>query len=144
MVSPVEKSRSRYIKRKCQLSKRVKKPEKVKKTFQHSTTLWDVNKQSASHTEVLSYQNRTIVPIQPDGNCFFQALSSVLYGHQDKHQEFCNQLVHLITSRKETYRKFMFSVLPLEGHLEKMANCGTWAKLMLLLVPYVSMFVHKG
>ena len=39
--------KQRSNKRKCQLSKTVKKPEKVK-IFQHSMTLWDVNEQSAS------------------------------------------------------------------------------------------------
>jgi len=36
---------------------------------------------------------------------FFQALSAVLHGHQDKHQEVWNQLVQFIT----LHRKFVFS-----------------------------------
>ena len=78
-------------------------------------------------TVFLSQQERTTILIQPDGNCFFQVLSTVLYKHQEKHQELCNHLVHFISSHKEIFRKFMFSVLPLEGHLKKMANHGTWA-----------------
>ena len=66
-------------------------------------------------TVFLSQQERTTIPIQPDGK--FQVLSTVLYKHQEKHQELCNHLVHFISSHKEIFRKFMFSVLPLEGHL---------------------------
>ena len=70
-------------------------------------------------TMFLSQQERTTIPLQPDGNYFFQALSTVLYGHQEKHQELRNHLVHFISSHKEIFRTFMFSVLPLEGHLKK-------------------------
>ena len=123
------RKKQRCVKRKCQLSKTVKKPEEVKKTFQHRTKLQDVNEPSPSQsiTVFLSLQKRITMPIQPDGNCFFRALSAVLYGHQNKHQEFRNQLVHFIGSQKEMFRKFLFSTLPLKGHLKKMASCGTWA-----------------
>lgn len=119
------RKKQRCIKRKCQLPKTVKKIGKIK-TSQHSE---DISAQSAPQrvTVFLSQQERTTMPVQPDGNCFFRALSAVLYGHQEKHRELRNYLVHFISSHKEMFRKFMFSVLPLEEHLKKMANHGTWA-----------------
>ena len=80
----------------------VKKPERVKKIFQHSMILWDVSEQSASQ----KYYRIFKLPKYNhyDGNCFFQALSSVLYGHQDKHQEFRNQLVHFYFTLREYCR----------------------------------------
>ena len=114
---------------KCQLqSKTVKEHGKVKMS-QHSMDIQDVSKQLAPQrvTVFLSQPERTTIPIQPDSNCFIRALSTVLYGHQEKHQELRNHLVYFISSHKEMFRKFMFSELPLEGHLKKMANHGTWA-----------------
>ena len=47
----------------------------------------------------------------------FQALSTVLYGHQEKHQELCNHLVQKV---------YVFSTTSWRA-FEKMANHGTWA-----------------
>ena len=123
------RKKQRCIKRKCRLqSNTVKKHGKLKMS-QNSVDVQDVSKQLAPQrvTVFLSQQERTTIPIQPDGNCFFRALSTVLYGHQEKHQELRNHLVHFISSHKEMFRKFMFSELPLEGHLKRLANHGTWA-----------------
>ena len=123
------RKKQRCIKRKCRLqSNTVKKHGKLKMS-QNSVDVQDVSKQLALQrvTVFLSQQERTTIPIQPDGNCFFRALSTVLYGHQEKHQELRNHLVHFISSHKEMFRKFMFSELPLEGHLKRLANHGTWA-----------------
>ena len=78
------------------------------------------------HGLFLSSQTRATISIQADGNCFFRALSFILYGHEDCHQEIREQLVQFISSNKEVIRKFV-TFLSLKEHLKKMLTCNTWA-----------------
>ena len=67
-----------------------------------------------------SYQRRTR-PIQPDGNCFFRAISQALYGQQDNHEEIRNVLVQFVTSNKDVFVKFVpLTAESIDKHLQRM------------------------
>jgi len=39
-----------------------------------------------STTDLLSHQNRKVISVLGDGNCFFRALSTIIYGPQKEHE----------------------------------------------------------
>ena len=73
---------------------------------------------------------RTIIPMKPDGNCFYRALSYQLFGTQEEYD-----IVHSVVHRTEMYNKPIFAnyLIPghdettIDEHLKNMSVLGTWA-----------------
>jgi len=66
-----------------------------------------------------------IVPIDPDGNCLFRALSHQLYCTEDRHAELRRKCVEHMQEHRERFEIFCTS--DFDGHCRRMAMGGTWA-----------------
>ena len=46
--------------------------------------------------DLLARQNRKVIPIVGDGNCFFRAIAQLMYGSQEQHGRVRNEIVSYI------------------------------------------------
>ena len=66
-------------------------------------------------------QRRITIPTEPDGNCFFRAISLALFGGEDYHEQIHKELVQLISTNKEVFERFCPSgTVSLDEHLQRM------------------------
>ncbi|KAL3886716.1 hypothetical protein ACJMK2_026694 [Sinanodonta woodiana] len=79
-------------------------------------------------SELLMQTGRQIDYIRGDGNCFFRALSKVIYGTESCHKQIREAVVDVI----QKYPKKFEAYLDLDGggirnHTQEMRQLGTWA-----------------
>lgn len=61
-----------------------------------------------------------------DGNCFFRALSYIVFGDQDHHQQIRSHLSEFIHLNAHILQRFVWEGT-MEQHVSRMRNLGTWA-----------------
>lgn len=57
-------------------------------------------------SKFLECHDRRIHPIQGDGNCLFRALSYLLFGHEDNHQQVRHTLVDYTVKNQEAFSEY--------------------------------------
>ena len=63
--------------------------------------------------------------IQPDGNCFFRAVSKEVLGHEKFHYLIRQILIQFIKENARVFQKYLFEGT-LEAHCKKMECIGCW------------------
>ena len=79
---------------------------------------------------LLSWQNRKVVSVAGDGNCFFRALAVLLYGRQDEHACVRREVVGHIERNSNRFSAFTLQV---KQHVNDMRKSGVWATLVEIL-----------
>ena len=62
---------------------------------------------SISISELLSRQNRKLLKMVGDGNCFFRAIATLFHGSQEKHADVRNEIVGHIGKTANKFSAFM-------------------------------------
>ena len=76
--------------------------------------------------DFLARQNR-IKAILGDGNCFFRALSQVLYDSQDQHGKIRCKIVEYVADNPNIFAPLVTGQSSVEQHLVNMSTPGVWA-----------------
>ena len=85
---------------------------------------------SISISELLSRQNRKLLKMVGDGNCFFRAIATLFYGSQEKHADVRNEIVIHIGKTANKFSAFMPQpTTQVQQHITTMRNTGVWATL---------------
>lgn len=66
------------------------------------------------------------MPVKGDGNCFFRAISKVLFNSEDWHPHVRNLFLKYTEANADIFRRFCFSH-QLEEHLKRMQYETVWA-----------------
>ena len=92
-----------------------------------------LNPPSARRMELLSNANtflathdRMIHPIKGDGNCLFRALSYLILGAEDRHQQVRLTLVDYTTCNPQVFANFCSPLCTLEEHTARMRYETVW------------------
>ena len=65
--------------------------------------------------------------MEPDGNCFFRAISYELFGTQDEHGLIRTILYRMENLNKEVFSRFLFSGNTIEEHIKTISTPHSWA-----------------
>lgn len=67
--------------------------------------------------------------ITGDGNCYFRAISHLLFGSEDNHLEIRTLLVRFINHNKTVFEKYLMQVneSTIQAHIKKLLRPSTWA-----------------
>jgi len=82
---------------------------------------------SLSITDLLSRQNRKVISVLGDGNCFFRALSMIIYGSQEEHERVRGVIVENIEQNPENFIALLPPRRTVQQHTEVMKNSRVWA-----------------
>uniref|UniRef100_A0AC34GQ09 Ubiquitinyl hydrolase 1 n=1 Tax=Panagrolaimus sp. ES5 TaxID=591445 RepID=A0AC34GQ09_9BILA len=66
------------------------------------------------------------VNINPDGNCFYSSLSTVLFGNDDSHEALRNAIVEYIREHRQEYEHLLSSERQWDNYLQWQATLGSW------------------
>ena len=83
--------------------------------------------------EYLAKQNRKVIKIKRDGNCFYSSLSYQLFGTQDEDDTIRFVVSNMVSRNKETFQEFFIptaDVTNIDQHCACMWMSGTWATLV--------------
>ena len=75
---------------------------------------------------VIRKEGRMVDYIRGDGNCFFRALSKVIYGSESSHQELRQAVVDLIEKYPREFEQFLDNGTSVHDHIVSMRQAGTW------------------
>lgn len=76
------------------------------------------------------YQNSTpkqTIPIVPDGNCFFRAISMLISGVEDDHMTVREALTKHVADHSDIYRTFLESRGGMNTYVQSMRKSREWA-----------------
>lgn len=75
------------------------------------------------------------VPMVPDGNCFYRAVSAAVYGSPKTHKDLRSRLMNHMLEMEETYSTFFESPKRFRGVLAANKRLGVWNSDLADLVP---------
>ncbi len=67
------------------------------------------------------------MPIKPDGNCFFRALSYQLFGTEDEHITIRTTLYRTEALNKKIFEHHLMNGASIDEHLQAIASPSSWA-----------------
>jgi len=82
---------------------------------------------SLSKTDLLSRQNRKVISILGDGNCFYRALSMIIYGSQEEHERVRGVIAENIEQNPENFVALLPPRRTVQQHIGLMKNSRIWA-----------------
>lgn len=74
---------------------------------------------------ILDKEGRCVDYIRGDGNCFFRAISKVIYGSETCHSELRQAVVDLLEKHPKEFEQFVDGSV--HEHIKSMRKLGTWA-----------------
>ena len=80
--------------------------------------------------DLLAHQNRIVKPIVGDGNCFFRALSDIIYSsqeHQEHHNLVRTEIVEHIAQNPTQFAPLLIQKFSIDEHLATIRLPGKWA-----------------
>lgn len=83
--------------------------------------------QHISITDLLSRQNRKVISVLGDGNCFFRALSMIIYGSQEEHDRVRRNIVEMMKQNPEIFIALLPPGRTIQQHIEVMKTSRVWA-----------------
>ncbi|XP_061189411.1 uncharacterized protein LOC133197408 [Saccostrea echinata] len=75
--------------------------------------------------DILDKEGRCVDYIRGDGNCFFRAISKVIYGSETCHSELRQAVVDLLEKYPREFEQFIDGSV--HEHIKSMRKLGTWA-----------------
>lgn len=76
--------------------------------------------------ELLAKENRKVDYIRGDGNCFFRAISKIMYGNDNFHKAVRNLIVDIIATNKSKFAQFVDGG-DVQVHVERVSEDHSWA-----------------
>ena len=75
----------------------------------------------------LARQNRKVQPIIGDGNCFFRAISYIIYSSQEQHRMVRSNIVDYIAKNSKKFSPYVITKKTIEERIANMCTPGEWA-----------------
>lgn len=88
------------------------------------------HKKECDISHLLLQENRKIIPITGDGNCFFRSLSYFLFNTQEEHLQVRNEVAEFITNNTNLFHSLVISEdknYTLMDHIKNMKKPMVWA-----------------